>query len=510
MAASVSASASSALAASRVIVWFRKGLRLHDNACLAKLPRGSESFLLPVFVLDPHFVRSERVGATRWQFLLSTLHDLDQGLRTLGSRLLVAHSSPVPALQALWRQTGATEIRWEYDFEPYARVRDAEVRAAAEADGLTVRVVNGHHLYDLERLQDEAPGGKIPRTYEAFCKLCERLGPPARPLAKPTALPALPARLETELWQTELGFEVTSPPTFTDLFPGAGAPPASSPFAGGESEGLRRMRAFLADANGVRCFSKPQTNPFALEPPSTTGLSAYLKFGALSARTFYWALAELDGPGATRPPVSLTGQLLWREFFSAVAASVGPAFERIADNPVCRAIDWDTNEASAAAWAAGRTGYPLIDAAMRQLHEWGWMHHLARHIVACFLTRGDLWQSWTVGRDVFDRLLIDADWALNNANWMWLSCSAFFTQYWRVYSPVSFGDKYPNVHGYVRKFVPELARLPDGLLLAPWRASRDQLARAGVSLGTTYPHRIVDHDGSCAAVQCCADHPELH
>lgn len=168
--------------------------------------------------------------------------------------------------------------------------------------------------------------------------------------------------------------------------------------------------------------------------------------------------------------MSLRGQLLWREFFYTCAAHT-PNFERMQGNAICKQIPWEDNPELIKAWEEGRTGFPWcvlhicmtprcmhdrIDAIMRQLNEQGWVHHLARHSVACFLTRGDLWCSWEAGVKVFDRLLIDADWSINNANWMWLSASAFFTQYFRVYSPVAFGKQYDPQGVYIKRFVPEL------------------------------------------------------
>lgn len=203
-------------------------------------------------------------------------------------------------------------------------------------------------------------------------------------------------------------------------------------------------------------FAKPDTSAAAsIERPSTTCLSPYVKFGCLSVRTFYWRLRELEiAATAARkvqistPPVSLVGQLLWREHFYNVGAHVGSALSSVANNPICRQIAWKDcardSEAKAHldAWTNGRTGYPWIDAAMRQLRATGYLHHLARHSVACFLTRGDLYVSWVEGAAVFERDLVDADWCLNNCNWLWLSASAFFHQYHRVYSPIAFPKKY--------------------------------------------------------------------
>lgn len=203
-------------------------------------------------------------------------------------------------------------------------------------------------------------------------------------------------------------------------------------------------------------------------------LSPHLKFGTLSCRTFYWGLQDVLAGYKThsQPPVSLVGQLLWREFFY-VQSVFTPNFDRMVGNPVCKQVAWDYTPEWIDAWEHGRTGYPWIDAIMNQLRAEGWMHHLARHAVACFLTRGDLYQSWEHGAKVFDKYLLDSDWALNNGascalsaacasvavsaascphgtcrscphplhpagNWMWLSASAYFHQFFRVYSPVAF------------------------------------------------------------------------
>ena len=164
-------------------------------------------------------------------------------------------------------------------------------------------------------------------------------------------------------------------------------------------------------------------------------------------------------PKHTAPPVSLVGQLYWREYFY-LAGHTTPNFDKMSGNPICRQIPWAHDAQVIKAWEDGRTGYPWIDAIMTQLRQWGWIHHLARHSVACFLTRGDLWQTWEAGAEVFDRLLLDADWAINHGNWMWLSASAFFHQYYRVYSPVSFGKQYDPNGDYIRHFIPALKLMP--------------------------------------------------
>ena len=167
----------------------------------------------------------------------------------------------------------------------------------------------------------------------------------------------------------------------------------------------------------------------------------------------------------------------------------------ILGNRICRQIPWrQDKEEYLNAWKEGRTGFPYIDAIMTQLRKEGWIHHLARHSVACFLTRGDLWVSWEEGQAVFEELLLDADWSLNAGNWMWLSASAFFHQYYRVYSPVAFGKKTDPLGSYIRKYVPQLAKFPKEYIYEPWKAPLSVQKGCGCIIGQDYPKPIVDHD----------------
>ncbi|CAM9483073.1 unnamed protein product, partial [Laminaria digitata] len=219
----------------------------------------------------------------------------------------------------------------------------------------------------------------------------------------------------------------------------------------------------------------------------------YLTHGCLSARRFWHALCEVyDKRGGSKPPVSLQGQMLWREFNYFSGYTI-PNFDKMVGNPVVRQIPWDKDEEKLKAWKEARTGFPFIDAVMTQLKQEGWIHHLARHAVACFLTRGDLWQSWEDGAAVFDDLLLDADWSVNNFNWQWLSCSAFFYQYFRCYSPVAFGKKTDKGGDYIRKYVPVLRHFPSKYIYEPWNAPLEVQRGCHCIIGKDYPKPIVDH-----------------
>lgn len=466
------------------VIWFRKGLRLHDNPALLAAAKDADH-LCPIFILDPWFLKPDKIGVNRVQFLLESLADLDASFRARGSRLLVLRGKPQEVLPRVFKDWGVTHLCFESDTEPYAKQRDAAVRELAEAAGVEVNSPVSHTLYDPQLLLARN-GGKPPLTMQSFTKLVDAVGAPPAPAADPPEkLPPLPSKAEAQATAADV-------PSLADI----GYPPAgTTPFKGGETAALARMADYLADKDWVCAFEKPKGNPAAFVRPATTVLSPYLKFGCLSPRLFHAKLqqiyAEKNGKH-TQPPVSLRGQLLWREFFTLCGASI-PNFDRMEGNPVCKQIPWVDDPDRIKAWEESRTGYPWIDAIMAQLRQQGWMHHLARHSVACFLTRGDLWCSWEAGQAVFDKYLIDADWSLNAANWQWLSASTFFSQYFRVYSPISFGKQYDKDGAFIRHYLPVLKDFPSKYIYEPWTAPLSVQQKAGCIIGKDYPRPIVDH-----------------
>jgi cryptochrome len=533
-----------------IIHWFRKGLRLHDNPALMSCLADAQSnlrkqnpefnyFIFPVFIIDPVFADPEKVGINRYRFLLESLKDLDDAFKQKQQqqdqeetedndqdpcccRLFVAKGNPNQVLPKLCEQWNVSHVTWERDTEPYARTRDESMTQLLTAKNIRVSTFVSHTLYDPARLLQVNPPSCSPlptTTYSTFVKMTEQLGQPQQPAnSKQDALDMIisinknnnnhnidkKSRNETFFFANLLSTVVFDVPTLSQMgydpsTLSGGDPAAPSKFPGGETEGLRRLAAKVSDPAQhawVRNFSKPETSPNSLEP-STTVLSPYMKFGCVSPRLFYHELLRIERAAARnavvmKPPVSLRGQLLWREFnyFSSFAT---PNFHSMEGNPNCRKIPWDRDAETILAWKEGRTGYPWIDAAMRQLASEGWIHHLARHAVACFLTRGDLWQHWEEGAKVFDLYLLDADYALNTSNWLWLSASCFFYQYFRVYSPVSFGAKTDPTGEYVRKYVPQLRRFPAKYIYEPWKAPLSVQRECGCVIGKDYPKPIVDH-----------------
>ncbi|XWS11845.1 hypothetical protein CRYUN_Cryun37aG0036000 [Craigia yunnanensis] len=478
------------------LMWFRKGLRIHDNPALEYASRGS-TCVYPLFVIDPHYMEpdpnafspgSTRAGINRIRFLLESLVDLDLSFKKLGSRLLVLKGEPSEVLIRCLKEWDVKKLCFEYDTDPYYQALDNKVKNHASSAGIEIFSPVSHTLFNPTDII-EKNGGRPPLSYQSFLKLAGEPSWASSSLSVDlSSIPPVGDVGSCEILQVptlkELGYVETDQNDFT-------------PFKGGESEALRRLRESLSNKEWVANFEKPKGDPSAYIKPATTVLSPYLKFGCLSSRYFYQCLVDVykNVKRHTSPPVSLVGQLLWREFFYTVAFGT-PNFDKMRGNKICKQIPWNDDDELLAAWREARTGYPWIDAIMIQLRKSGWMHHLARHCVACFLTRGDMFVHWEKGRDVFERLLIDSDWAINNGNWLWLSCSSFFYQYNRIYSPISFGRKYDPNGNYIRHFLPILKDMPKEYIYEPWTAPLSVQTKAKCIIGRDYPKPVVSHDSA--------------
>lgn len=468
-----------------LVHWFRKGLRLHDNPALRAGLKNAVTFRC-IFILDPWFAGSSNVGINKWRFLLQSLEDLDTSLRKLNSRLFVIRGQPAHVLPELFREWGTTCLTFEKDPEPFGKVRDANIVAIAREMGINVIVKTSHTLYKPEKIIDKN-GGKPPLTYKSFQNILMTMDLPPLPMSTITL-----DDLETKYTPlTDDHDEKYGVPSLEEL----GFDTESlqqTGWKGGESEALTRLEHHLERKAWVASFGRPKMTPQSLYP-SRTGLSPYLRFGCLSCRRFFKELNDLYKKiRKSPPPLSLHGQLLWREFYYT-AATNNPKFDHMEGNPICVQIPWDKNPEALAKWANGQTGYPWVDAIMTQLRNEGWIHNVARHAVACFLTRGDLWVSWEEGMKVFDELLLDADWSVNAGSWMWLSCSSFFQQFFHCYCPVRYGRKADPNGDYIRTYLPVLKNFPTKYIHEPWTAPESVQRVAKCVIGRDYPMPMVDH-----------------
>mmetsp|Transcript_18028 Transcript_18028/g.45096 ORF Transcript_18028/g.45096 Transcript_18028/m.45096 type:complete len:620 (+) Transcript_18028:220-2079(+) len=519
-------------------VWFRKCLRLHDNAALVDACKSGDHVVC-FFVLDPWFDHS-KVGVNRFRFLLESLHDLDSQLKkSHNSRLLVIRGKPS---EVIGRMVGGSsspstnpntkainfkidKLCFEFDSEPYAVKRDEEIEKLCLKAKVDCAKFSGHTLLDLAAVKGKLKKPPIDmKAIEGFVK--EQLGTTGcaggkvkinvpKPLPVPAKIPPLPKSVSSAAFAVpalaDLGLYPAAEVAKTKAKK-ATLPSSAELFPGGEQEALKRLQRRVVNETKFVCdFEKPKTASTNLpssekhgnfySEPSTTGLSPYIKFGCVSIRTVWHAVQTCydkapNGKHAV-PPMSLHGQLLFREMFY-VLSFVTPNWDQPENNAMCKPIAWaKKDEKLLKAWETGHTGYPFIDALMRQLNETGWMHHLGRHAVSCFLTRGDLYQHWVHGRDVFDKLLLDADWALNNGNWMWLAGVAPFSMpFFRVYAPTP--DKTAAVNAeqsgeFVKRFVPELKEFPAKYIYKPWTAPIEVQKKANCVIGKDYPAPVVDH-----------------
>lgn len=460
---------------SRVVWWLRRDLRLDDNSALAGALAAADE-TLPVFVLDDHLLGSARLRGARIAWMLEGLRALDADLRERGSSLIVRRGDPATELSALCLEAGASAVFFNRDISPYARRRDEAVVRALAAVGVEARSFHDATLCEPGEL---VSGRGAPyQVFSAFRRAWLAL-------PKPIALP-LDARPGAFV---HAGIVSTLPiPSPAEL----GCVPAASPIvAAGERQALSRLASFIAGP--IHAYAAQRDR---LDLDGTSRLSPYLRWGMLGPRRCYWSAAcalEVATDEASRRGVSVwIDELIWREFFADVLAA-HPSSVRRALRPVYDAIVWEQRDDWLEAWAEGRTGYPIVDAAMRQMRATGWMHNRARMIVASFLCK-DLLMDWRRGEAVFMRSLLDGDVASNVGNWQWTAgTGADAAPYFRVFNPTAQGQRFDPQGQYIRRWVPELADVPTNLMHTPERMTPRQQRETGCVLGRDYPSPIVDH-----------------
>jgi deoxyribodipyrimidine photo-lyase len=448
------------------LLWLRRDLRLNDHPALrAALDDGGP--VVPVFCFDPRLLGGRHASGPRTQFLLACLEDLRESLRRRGSGLVVRHGQPERILPALAGELEASRVLWTGDVSPFANRRDQNVCHVLEARDIEVRVLPGLFVLD-DPAQLLTSGGDPYRVFTPFHRAWLRC-PRREILPAPRTLPALPRGVERGELPTlrDLGLEETAEQAPT----------------GGESAGRGRMRRFLVE--GIAGYGSGRDD---LGADASSRLSPYLHFGCVSPRELESKLPGRSGAQEFRR------QLCWRDYYAHVLAHFpGNARHEFQDR-YRGSIRWNGAENAFQAWCEGRTGYPLVDASMRQLRCEGWMHNRARLVVGSFLTK-DLGLDWRWGERWFMRLLIDGDEANNNGNWQWIASVGVDPQppFRRIYNPARQQARFDPDGVYVRRYVPELRDVPDEYLPEPWTMPEEEQQKAGCVIGEDYPEPIVDH-----------------
>lgn len=449
------------------IWWIRRDLRLADNPALTAALAMADQ-IIPLFILDPHLAQAPTTGAKRLAFLLNSLRNLDADLARRGSRLIFRQGDPQTVLADLVTAAGAGAIVAQADVSPYARRRDAAV-----AEHLPLQLTPGVTVFPSD-VVTKADGSPY-TVFTPFSRTWKALPPNLTPLPAPNRIPT-PVDLAS------------------DRIPASPALPPDVPFEASEAEAQRRLRVFADGLQApIRRYHEQRDRP---DLDGTSQLSPYLRFGLISPRqAAAAAYAILDGAtdaAGRRGAEVWLNELIWREFNASILYHF-PGVLRAAFRPELRSIPWDNDPELFAAWREGRTGYPIVDAAMLQLVQTGWMHNRARMIVASFLVK-DLLIDWRWGERFFMQHLVDGDPASNNGGWQWTAgVGTDAAPYFRIFNPVLQGEKFDPNGDFVRRWLPALAHVPAPFIHKPWMMTPLEQRQAGCVLGQDYPAPIVDH-----------------
>ncbi|MEZ4279770.1 MAG: deoxyribodipyrimidine photo-lyase [Myxococcota bacterium] len=465
----------------RGLHWFRNDLRLDDNRSLSALAERVEAWL-PVFVFDPVLLERSPADRPRTRFLLDCLESLRSDLEARGVPLQIRAGRPEIVLPQLAREAKASLVSWNAAPTPLGERRDARVEAALRRVGAESLALRDHTVFGPDEIRTRTGGRYVVYTpyRNAWWEAWER-GP--RGASGRSRLPA----------QVIPGFEpapsLAEPGAAERAMKGSGAQAPEARSApgnaaslphGGEKAARRRLSSFLSEA--VADYAELRDRP---DRDGTSRLSPHLRFGTISVRRcFSEALSAAKAePRAKAGIRKWLDELVWREFYHAVLAHSPHVLTR-SFRPEYDGLAWRDDAEGFEAWKEGRTGYPFVDAGMRQLRATGWMHNRARMVVASFLTK-DLLIDWRRGERYFFDALVDGDPASNNGGWQWSASTGTDAQpYFRIFNPVSQGERFDPEGSYVRRWVPELRDLPAKQIHSPWLAGEPPRG---------YPLPIVDH-----------------
>ncbi len=454
---------------STALWWIRRDLRLEDNQAL-QAARENADQVLPVFVVDPDLVHSQRMGQARLRFLWDGLRILQRDLRERGADVVIRKGDPVQIIPALVKECAASMVYAEEDFSPYARRRD---RAVAEQVSLSLGP--GLVIAHPDSIS-KADGG----PYQIYSYYKKKWRKQYYPLPR-NAVWGAPSRIEMPQ-----GIPSDSIPQ-GDFTGRKNFPP-------GHHSARDRLAAFTSGQNpAILSYEEGRDRP---DVQGTSRLSPYFHFGMLSARqALAEAQAAADRAGIEKHWKSVEtwiDELIWRDFYFSILYHFPYVVEgSFREN--LRHISWRNDRDDFQRWKEGKTGYPLVDAGMRQLLEMNWMHNRLRMVVASFLVK-DLLIDWRWGEAWFMKNLLDADLAANNGGWQWVAGTGTdAAPYFRIFNPISQSQKHDPQGEYIKKYVPELRVVPTQSIHEPWSMTPSMQAECGCVIGKDYPAPIVDH-----------------
>lgn len=450
------------------IFWFRKDLRLDDNPALRAAVEENEA-VIPVYLHVPDDDGKWGEGAATRVWLHESLKSLSAELDSIDSRLVLREGSELELLQNLVAETNASHIYWNRLYEPETISRDKAIKESLHEQGLEVRSFNGSLLYEPWEVKNKQ--GTPYKVYTPFWRALESRGMPSQPLPRETEIPG-PDQWPASVSVEDLGL-LPSIPWHKSII---------EAWQPGEKGAKARLEAFLESA--VEKYDKRRDLP---GQPGTSRLSPHLHFGEISPRRIFHETAS-----RADKVTPYLKQIVWREFAHHLLYHFPETTEQNL-NRKFDAFPWRESKEQLQAWQKGQTGFPIVDAGMRELWHTGWMHNRVRMIVGSFLVK-DLMIHWHEGARWFWDTLVDADLANNTMGWQWIAGSgADAAPYFRVFNPMTQGEKFDGEGDYIRQWVPELGDLPNKYLNQPWQAPDDVLEQAGLRLGKNYPRPVVDH-----------------
>jgi deoxyribodipyrimidine photo-lyase len=455
-----------------IVVWFREDLRLSDHPALhAAAKAGAPAICL--YVLDEGTARPPG-GAARW-WLAQSLSALQASLQSADAQLVLRKGNAAEIIARIARECEAGAVYWNDIAQAPHRAVAERVKAALAEIGVASQCFAGDLLVAPENIRNKENRGL--RVFTPFWRRVQALGDPRSPLPAPKKLMAGPrlASDALESWQLE--------PTHPDWAGGL-----RESWKPGEAAAQQRLKSFLANAAD---YASERDRP---DREGTSKLSPHLRFGEISPRQVWHAarFAAAEHPRLASDIDKFLSELGWREFCRHLLYDMPDLAERNLQSSF-DAFPWKRDAKALRAWQRGLTGYPIVDAGMRELWHTGVMHNRVRMVVASFLVK-HLLIDWREGEKWFWDTLVDADAGSNPANWQWVAgCGADAAPYFRVFNPILQGEKFDPDGDYVRRWVPELVRLPNKLVHQPWEATPLELAAADIELGKTYPQAIIDH-----------------
>ncbi len=465
-----------------IILWFRQDLRLTDNPALLEAV-ASGAPIIPVYIDDIETPKEwQWGGASKW-WLHHSLSNLSKNIRDKGASLIIRKGKPIDILQEIIKETGAQHVFWNRVYEPFNIARDKAIKETLKDNDIDVKSFSALLINEPWTVENKTGG--FYKVYTPFSKTCFAKGEPEAPKPAPKIMNGYDTIID--------GLSIDDLDLLPDIKWDGDFPTYWTPGEKGASEKLERF----IESGAIKTYYEDRNRP---DLEGVSRLSAHMHWGEISpkqiwhrVRLYEHGLSESESDKLTRKSSNhYLKELLWREFSYHLLYYLDD-MPRKPLNEKFYHFPWNDNDDHLEAWKRGKTGYPIVDAAMRELWQTGWMHNRSRMIVGSFLVK-HLRLHWHHGEDWFWDCLVDADLASNAASWQWIAgCGADAAPYFRIFNPIIQSKKFDPNGDYIRKFVPELKDVPTEMIHTPWEFSPEKLKKYGVTLDETYPRPIVDH-----------------